>query len=182
MYIFLDILVDNYFVCIEKLAETIDYLEEKLIENPTPAVLKNIYLVKREIILLRKSLWPLREIASKLHRDDFDWITPNISLYLRDLHDHTVQAADTIETFRDMVSGTIDLYLSNVGYKTNEVMKLLTIVAMIFSPAIFLTGLWGMNFKNMPELNWIWGYPVALTLMLSSVGVMIFFFRRKKWI
>lgn len=182
MYTFMDVIVDNYFVVLEKVAETVDVLEEDLITTTDTLILRNIHLLKREIIIMRKSIWPLREVISKLNREDFEWISPNISLYLRDLYDHTIQVVDTIETFRDMISGTLDLYLSNIGHKTNEIMKILALAATIFAPLTFLTGLWGMNFKNMPELSWIWGYPTALGLMLTTIGMMIYFFKKKKWI
>ncbi len=182
MYTFLDVIVDNYFVVLEKIGETVDALEEDLITTTDSKILRDIHFLKRETIIMRKSIWPLREVISKLHRGDFEWVSPNITLYLRDLYDHTIQVVDTIETFRDMISGILDLYLSNIGHKTNEIMKLLALAATIFAPLTFLTGLWGMNFRNMPELNWIWGYPSAVALMVIVIGFMIYFFRKKKWI
>ncbi len=182
MYTILDIVVDNYFVVLEKIAETVDLLEEDLISTSDAKILRHIHLLKRETILIRKNVWPLREVLSKINRGDYSLISPGISLYLRDLYDHTIQVIDTIETFRDMISGILDLYLSNIGYKTNEIMKTLTIAATIFAPLTFLTGLWGMNFAKMPELQWKWGYPCALGLMLSVIILMLFFFKKKKWI
>lgn len=182
MYIFLDVIVDNYFIVLEKIAETVDVLEEELISTTDAQFLRDIHLLKRETIIMRKSIWPLREVISKLHREEFEWVSTNISLYLRDLYDHTIQVVDTIETFRDMISGILDLYLSNIGHKTNEIMKLLALAATIFAPLTFLTGLWGMNFKNMPELNWVWGYPAALVLMGVTIVIMIGYFKRKKWL
>lgn len=182
MYTVIDVVVDNYFGVLEKIAETVDDLEEELITTSDAHVLRDIHLLKRETIIMRKSIWPLREVLSKLHRGDFDQISDDISFYLRDLYDHTIQVVDTIETFRDMISGILDLYLSNIGHKTNEIMKLLAIAATIFAPLTFLTGIWGMNFKNMPELSWVWGYPVALGLMAITIVFMFIFFKRKKWI
>jgi magnesium transporter len=182
MYTLIDVVVDNYFIVLEKVAETVDDLEEELVNTTDALILRDIHLLKRETIIMRKSIWPLREVISKLHRGDFEHVSPNISLYLRDLYDHTIQVVDTIETFRDMISGILDLYLSNIGHKTNEIMKLLAIAATIFAPLTFLTGIWGMNFKEMPELNWAWGYPVALGLMFIMITIMVLFFKKKKWI
>lgn len=182
MYILIDVVVDNYFIVLEKIAETVDSLEEDLIQTTDALILRDIHLLKRETIIMRKSIWPLREVISKLHRGDFELVSPDISLYLRDLYDHTIQVVDTIETFRDMISGILDLYLSNIGHKTNEIMKLLALAATIFAPLTFLTGLWGMNFKFMPELNSLWGYPAALALMAVVIVIMFIAFRRKKWL
>lgn len=182
MYIFLDVIVDNYFVVLEKIAETVDVLEEDLISTTDAQLLRDIHLLKRETIIMRKSIWPLREVISKLHREEFEWVSESISLYLRDLYDHTIQVVDTIETFRDMISGILDLYLSNIGHKTNEIMKLLALAATIFAPLTFLTGVWGMNFQNMPELSWSWGYPTALGLMACTITFMVLYFKRKKWL
>lgn len=182
MYTLIDVVVDNYFEVLEKIAETVDDLEEQLINTSDALVLRDIHLLKRETIIMRKSIWPLREVISKLHRGDFEQISENINFYLRDLYDHTIQVVDTIETFRDMISGILDLYLSNIGHKTNQIMKLLAIAATIFAPLTFLTGIWGMNFKNMPELNWVWGYPFALGIMGSVIVIMLIFFKKKKWI
>lgn len=182
MYTLIDVVVDNYFVVLEKIAETVDDLEETLVHTTDSLVLRDIHLLKRETIIMRKSIWPLREVISKLNRGDFEQVSPNINLYLRDLYDHTIQVVDTIETFRDMISGILDLYLSNIGHKTNQIMKLLAIAATIFAPLTFLTGIWGMNFQFMPELEWRWGYPCALTLMGGIIITMVFFFKKKKWL
>ncbi len=182
MYTFLDVIVDNYFVVLEKIAETVDHLEEDLINTTDAHILREIHLLKRETIIMRKSIWPLREVISRLNREEFDLVSQKITLYLRDLYDHTIQVVDTIETFRDMISGILDLYLSNIGYKTNEIMKLLALAATIFAPLTFLTGVWGMNFKDMPELNWAWGYPLALVLMFTTIGTMVFYFKKKRWL
>ncbi len=182
MYTLIDVVVDNYFIVLEKIAGTVDDLEEELISTTDAQILRNIHLLKRETIIMRKSIWPLREVISKLHRGDFEQVSEGISLYLRDLYDHTIQVVDTIETFRDMISGILDLYLSNIGHKTNEIMKFLAIAATIFAPLTFLTGIWGMNFKNMPELNSTWGYPIALGAMAVMIAIMVVFFKRKKWI
>ena len=182
MYTLIDVVVDNYFIVLEKIAETVDDLEEELLKTTDALILRDIHHLKRETIIMRKSIWPLREVISRLQRGDLEQISPDISLYLRDLYDHTIQVVDTIETFRDMISGILDLYLSNIGHKTNEIMKILALAATIFAPLTFLTGIWGMNFKNMPELDWIWGYPVALGGMLIMISIMVVYFKKKKWI
>lgn len=187
-YALIDSIVDNYFIILEKLGEDIEALEEELVTDPGTATLQAIHGLKSEMIFLRKSVWPLREMISMLNRGESALIKESTGVYLRDVYDHTIQAIDTIETFRDMISGMLDIYLSSVSNRMNEVMKVLTIFAAIFIPLTFIAGLYGMNFNvekspyNMPELNWYFGYPMALGLM-AFVGVaMLIFFRRKKWL
>ena len=134
------------------------------------------------MIFLRKSVWPLREAVGSLHRDESSLISEGVTMYLRDVYDHTIQVIDTIETFRDMVSGTLDIYLSSVSNKMNEVMKVLTIIATIFIPLTFVAGIYGMNFENMPELKWQWGYATVWAVILVVSGVMVYLFKRKKWL
>ena len=134
------------------------------------------------LIFLRKSVWPLREIIGNLEKGDYKLIQERTTLYLRDVYDHTIQVIDTIETYRDMVSGMLEIYLSSLSNRMNEVMKVLTIIATIFIPLTFIAGIYGMNFKFMPELEWHWGYPTALIVMLIVVGFMVMYFRRKKWL
>ena len=181
-YTLLDAVVDHYFVILEKVGEKIASLEEELVTNPTPGTLQMIHTLKRNLILLRKSVWPLREVISVLERGESPLITKPTGIYLRDVYDHTIQVIDTIETYRDMVSGMLDIYLSVVSNRMNEVMKVLTIIATIFIPLTFIAGIYGMNFKFMPELEWHWGYPTALIIMLGIVGFMVMYFRRKKWL
>jgi magnesium transporter len=181
-YTLLDAIIDNYFVVLEKLGERIEALEEQLITNPGPAILQSIHKLKRDMILLRKSVWPLREVISALGRGDSPLIDEPTRVYLRDVYDHTIQVIDTIETFRDMVSGMLDIYLSSVSNRMNEVMKVLTIIATIFIPLSFIAGVYGMNFKYMPELDWHWGYPALMLLMLVIGLCMLVYFRKKKWI
>ncbi len=181
-YALLDAIVDNYFAVLEKLGERIEDLEEKLIATPKPAVLKSMHSLKRDMIFLRKSIWPLREVISALERGDTALINEPTRIYLRDVYDHTIQVIDTLETFRDMISGMLDIYLSSVSNRLNEVMKVLTIIATIFIPLTFIAGVYGMNFKYMPELEWRWGYPAVMFVMLVvSVGMLVYF-RRKRWI
>jgi len=182
MYALLDAVVDNYFIVLENIGERIEDLEEELIASPGPETLQAIHHLKRELIFLRKSVWPLREAISGLERDELDLIQEKTTVYLRDVYDHTIQVIDTIETYRDMVSGVLDVYLSSVSNKMNEVMKVLTIIATIFMPMTFIAGIYGMNFKHMPELDTNWGYP-AVWLVIIVIGlVMLVYFRKKKWL
>jgi magnesium transporter len=181
-YALIDTIVDNYFVVLEKLGERIEELEEQLIAAPTTAVLNAIHKLKRDMIFMRKSIWPLREVVAALERGDSALINEPTRIYLRDVYDHTIQVIDTMETFRDMLSGMLDIYLSSVNYRLNEVMKILTMIATIFIPLSFIVGVYGMNFKYMPELEWRWSYPAVMLLMLIIGLCMLVFFRKKKWI
>jgi len=181
-YSLLDQVVDHYFLVLENLGEKIEDLEEKLVTNPDASTLQTIHHLKRELIFLRKSVWPLREAISSLERGESPLFQPETLVYLRDVYDHTIQVIDTIETFRDMVSGMLDIYLSSVSNRLNEVMKVLTIIATIFIPLTFITGIYGMNFTNMPELQWPWGYFMVWGVMLITFIGMLIFFKRKKWL
>lgn len=181
-YSLIDSIVDNYFIILEKLGEKIESLEERLVTNPTGNVLREIHNLKREMLFLRKSVWPLREVISTMAKGESSLIHPSTGIYLRDIYDHTIHVVDTIETFRDMVSGMLDIYLSSISNRMNAVMKVLTIIATIFMPLTFLAGVYGMNFKNMPELEWKFGYPMIVLVMLIVAVIMLYFFRKKKWI
>ncbi len=181
-YALIDSIVDNYFVVMEKLEERVEDLEEELVLNPTPDSLNKINRLKKDMIFLRKSVWPLREVINNLERSESPLIKESTTIYLRDVYDHTIQVIDTLETFRDMVSGMIDIYLSGLSYKMNEIMKVLTLIATIFIPLTFIVGLYGMNFRNMPEISWEYGYYSVLVVMFVMVVGMLAFFRRKKWI
>jgi magnesium transporter len=139
-------------------------------------------VLKREMIYLRKSVWPLREVISALERAESDLVKDSTGIFFRDVYDHTIQVIDTVETYRDMLSGMLDMYLSSVSNRMNEVMKVLTIIATIFIPLTFIAGVYGMNFKYMPELGWRWGYFIVLAFMLGLGVLMLIMFRRKKWI
>jgi magnesium transporter len=178
----LDAIIDHYFVVLEKLGEQVEFLEEGVVIKPSPATLQAIHRLKREMIFLRKAVWPLREVVGSLGRGEFPLIQESTLLYLRDLYDHTIQVIDTVETFRDILSGMMDIYLSSISNRMNEVMKVLTIIATLFIPLTFVVGLYGMNFKYMPELSWPLGYPMVLLLMLAMTVFMLLYFRRKKWI
>ena len=181
-YALIDGIVDNYFVVMEKLEERVEDLEEELVINPTQESLHKINQLKKDMIFLRKSVWPLREVINNLERSESTLIKESTTIYLRDVYDHTIQVIDTLETFRDMVSGMIDIYLSGLSYKMNEIMKVLTLIATIFIPLTFVVGLYGMNFRNMPEINWEYGYYSVLVIMVIMVVGMLTYFRRKKWI
>lgn len=181
-YCMLDAVVDNYFVSLDKLGERIDLLEEEVVKNPQPKTLRIIHKIKRNLISLRRSVWPVREIINRLINDDSKLINDSTRPYLRDVFDHTIHAMDTLETYRDIVSGMLDIYLSSMSNKLNEIMKVLTIIATIFIPLTFLAGWYGMNFKHMPELDSPWGYPLVTLAAVVIVVLMLVFFRRKKWI
>jgi magnesium transporter len=182
VYALMDSIVDNYFTVLEKLGEEIESIEEKLVTDPTPDTLHLMHKLKRDMIFLRKSVWPLRELISGLERGESPLIAESTAIYLRDVYDHTIQVIDTIETFRDMLAGMLDIYLSSVSNRLNSVMKVLTVIATIFMPLSFIVGLYGMNFKYMPELEWHWGYPTVLAVMAVIAGWMLVLFRRKKWL
>ena len=182
LYALIDAVVDNYFVVLEKIGEEIESLEEELIANPTPETSQTIHNLKRELIFLRKSVWPLREVIGNLEKGESDLIQDKTAVFLKDVYDHTIQVIDTIETFRDMTSGMLDVYLSSVSNKMNEVMKVLTIIATIFIPLTFFAGIYGMNFKYMPELEWPWSYPALWLLVVVIAISMVLFFKRKRWL
>ncbi|MFH1625657.1 MAG: magnesium/cobalt transporter CorA [Pseudomonadota bacterium] len=181
-YALLDTIVDHYFVVLERLGEKIEAMEEELVTNPTPGTLQTIHSLKRDLIFLRKSVWPLREVVNTLERGESALIYESTDVYLRDVYDHTIQVIDTIETFRDMVSGMLDIYLSSLSNKMNEVMKVLTIIATIFIPLTFMAGVYGMNFKLMPELELEFGYAALLILMALVALGMVRYFRKKRWL
>jgi magnesium transporter len=181
-YALIDCIVDNYFLILEKVDEKLELLEDALFKHPTSRTLVQIQRVKREISLLRKAVWPMREVISSFNRIDTPLIQDSTKIYIQDVYDHTIQAIDTIESFRDISSGMLDIYLSNMSQRMNEIMKVLTVVATIFVPLTFVTSLYGMNFDNMPELHWKWGYHTVIGIMLVMSALMLYYFRRKKWI
>lgn len=181
-YALIDAIVDNYFVVLEKVGEKIEDVEEKLVTEPSPQVLKNIHGLKRKLLFLRKSVWPLREVINILERGECSLVKKATIIFLRDVYDHTIQVIETIEVYREMLSEMIDAYLSSISNKTNEIVKVLTIIATIFIPLTFIASIYGMNFTWMPELEWPEGYHMVLVLMAIIGIIMIIFFRRKKWI
>jgi magnesium transporter len=181
-YSLIDAVVDNYFLILEHFGDEIEYLEEGLVIQPGPEALRNIQKYKRDMILLRKSVWPLRELINGLQRVESDLIKETTRIYLRDIYDHTIQVIDSVEDFRDILSSMVDVYLSSVSYRMNDVMKVLTVIATIFIPLTFVAGVYGMNFEYMPELKWRWGYPVIMSVM-TFLGVGMFaYFKKRKWV
>ena len=182
VYALMDIIVDNYFMVLEKIGERIELLEEVLLTNPRPETLHKIHQLKRDLIFLRRSVWPLREMVHDMERGDSALFQENTTLYFKDLYDHTFQVVDTTEVLREMVTGMLDVYLSSVSNKMNEVMKVLTIISTIFIPMTFIAGVYGMNFKFMPELDWFWGYPIVWGVNIAIGIIMLLYFRKKKWL
>lgn len=180
-YALIDSIVDRYFDILESIGEQAEYLEEILIHKADQNILRRIHRLKRNLILIRKSVWPLREVLSILERVEPPVLQDHISIYFRDVYDHIMRIIDSVETYRDMAANMLDIYLSSVSNKMNEVMKILTIIATIFIPLTFITGVYGMNFKYMPELNWSFGYPLIMTIMLLLGIVMFIYFKKKKW-
>jgi magnesium transporter len=181
-YALMDAVVDNYFLVLEKIGEDIEELEEEVIGKAVPETVESIHNLKRELLFLRKSVWPLREAVASLEKGESSLIQERTTVYLRDVYDHTIQVIDTIETYRDMVSGMMDVYLSSLSNRMNEVMKVLTIIATLFIPLTFIAGIYGMNFKYMPELEWHDGYFVVWAVMIAVAVSMLFYFRKKKWL
>ena len=182
-YSLMDAIVDHYFAILEEMGEKIETLEEQLLSDPEESILGTIHYMKRELMTLRKSVWPLRELLSSMQRTDSTMIKQGTRVYLRDVYDHTVQILDMIENFRDVVAGMLDIYLSSLSNRMNAAMKVLTIIATIFIPLSFIAGVFGMNFKHMPELQWGWAYPWGFWgIILASVLIMVYVFRRNKWL
>ncbi|MFO7767549.1 MAG: magnesium/cobalt transporter CorA [bacterium] len=181
-YALLDAVVDHYFTLLEDIGEHLEQLEDELMSDPDQETVREIHRLKREILGLRRAVWPLREVMAGLERSETDLIADTTRTFLRDVYDHTIQVIDTVETFRDMLGGMLDLYLSSVSNRMNEVMKVLTIIATIFIPLTFLAGIYGMNFEYMPELGWRPAYFVLLGIMAVLGLVMVAFFRRKRWL
>jgi magnesium transporter len=181
-YSLMDAVVDNYFDVLEKAGESVEVLEERLVSDASNEALRDIHYLKREMIFLRKALWPLREVVNSMIRGDMRLITDTTRIYLRDVYDHTIHVIDTIETLRDMVSGMLDIYLSSISNRMNAVMKVLTIIATLFMPLTFIAGVYGMNFTNIPELHWRYGYLLFWVINILIAAAMLIFFRRKKWL
>ncbi len=181
-YALIDAVVDSYFTVLEHFGQRIDALDEQIVEDPSPARLRVLHELKREALLIRKCVWPLREVISRLERMECGLIRPEMRVFLRDVYDHIIQVLDTFETYRDMLVGLQELYLSSVSNRLNEVMKVLTIIATIFAPITFAAGVYGMNFKFMPELGWRWAYPLFWAVMVVVTAIMLRYFRRKRWL
>jgi magnesium transporter len=181
-YSLIDLVVDNYFVELERFGEQMESLEDEVVANPSPQTLRDVHQFKNDMIMLRKSLWPLREVIARLERRESPLISESLGNYFRDVYDHTIIAIDTVETYRDILSGMLDIYLSSMSNRLNSIMKVLTIIATIFMPLTFITSLYGMNFKHMPELQWEYGYFMVLGMVVVVAVSMVEYFRRKQWI
>ncbi|MEJ2357451.1 MAG: magnesium/cobalt transporter CorA, partial [Deinococcales bacterium] len=180
-YALLDIVIDRYFTVVEDYGDAIEDLEAEILSNPTTEILQRVNHLKRETLIVRKAVWPLREVIAGLEREEGDLMSPTAITYLRDAHDHAIQVIDTVESLRDMLTNLHDMYLSALSYRMNDVMKVLTIIATIFIPLSFLVGVYGMNFHHMPELAWPWAYPALWGLMLVIALGMLSAFKRRGW-
>jgi magnesium transporter len=181
-YALIDFIVDDYFVTLEEFSDKVEFLEDEVVVRPSPQTLREVHHFKNDMIMLRKSLWPLREVIARLERRESPLVSEGLGIYLKDVYDHTIIAIETVETYRDILSGMLDIYLSSMSNRLNEIMKVLTIIATIFMPLTFITSLYGMNFKYMPELRWHYGYFEVLGLMVVIALSMLWYFRRKHWI
>jgi len=186
-YALWDTIIDGYFMALEAYGERLEDLEDEVVTNPTKQTLSKIYQIRRELLALRRAIWPQRDALNTLIRDECALMSADVQVYLRDCYDHVVQLIDTIETYRELAPGMMDVYLSAVSNRMNEVMKLLTVISTIFIPLTFVAGIYGMNFNpevsplNMPELNWYWGYPFFWMVTIAIAAILIYFFWRRGW-
>lgn len=181
-YALIDIIVDQFFVVLEMVEDDMERLELEVVQNPGADMLQRIHRLKNAMIVVRKAVWPLREVLGALHRGETPLVQERTRVYLRDVYDHTIQIIDTVETFRDVLSGLVDIHLSSVSNRLNEVMKVLTIIATMFMPLSFLAGVYGMNFKHFPEIEWPYAYPAFWVVCITAVVLMLRYFRRKEWL
>ncbi|HEY3174141.1 MAG TPA: magnesium/cobalt transporter CorA [Candidatus Polarisedimenticolia bacterium] len=181
-YAILDSIVDGYFPLLESYGEKLEQLEDEVVERPTRASLEEIHEAKRDLLTLRRAVWPLRDAVNCLIREESDLISAQTRLYLRDCYDHSVQILDMVETYRELAAGLMEIYISSLSQKLNEVMKVLTVIATIFIPLTFIVGVYGMNFRRMPELEWPWGYPLLMAFMALVALGMFWYFLRRGWI
>lgn len=178
-YVLLDALIDNFFPVLEDYGERVEALEDEVVENPSRQTLGKIYEIRRELLALRRSIWPLRNVINTLIRDENHLISNDVQIYFRDCYDHVIQLLDIVETYRELASGLMDVYMSAVSNRTSEVVNFLTIISTIFIPLTFIVGVYGMNFQHMPELDWRWGYFACWGVMiLVAIGLLIFFWQR----
>jgi magnesium transporter len=180
--------VDEFVPVLEKYGEQIEDLEAEMLQQPSHETIQEIHRIKRELLLVRRAAWPERDVINSMQREESDVIRPETQVFLRDCYDHAIQVIDMLETYRELASGLLDVYLSSLSNRMNEIMKVLTIISTIFIPLNFIAGVYGMNYNpaasplNMPELNWYWGYPFALTLMATVAGLLVVYFRKKHWL
>jgi len=178
----LDAIVDSCFPLLEHYGDRLEDVEAEVLERPTPESIKDIHELKRELLLLRRAVWPMREVISALQREQHDCLSEQTRTYMRDVYDHAVQIIDIVETYREVAMGLTETYMTAMGNRLNEVMKVLTIIGTIFIPLTFLAGVYGMNFQYFPEIHWRWGYPVFWAVSVATAVVMIAWFRRRGWL
>lgn len=182
LHALVDAIVDQYFAVLESLGEKIETLQQTVVDDPKPETLNDIHALKRQLLFLRRAVWPLRDVMNNLSRSNCPFLQEPTKVFFRDVYDHVVQIVDTIETLREMVSASLDIYLSSVSYRLNAVMRVLTVITTIFMPLSFIASIYGMNFEHMPELQSRWGYPLVLAVM-TAVGVaMLLLFKKKRWL
>ena len=180
-YRLLDAVIDNYFIILEDVSDRVELIEDQVADRPEPGVIHDIHRLKRDMIFLRKALWPVREVVGGLEKSESDLIAQSTEIFLRDAYEHTIQVIDTVETLRDTLSSALDIYLSSMSNRMNEIMRVLTVMSTLFIPLTFIVGVYGMNFEHMPELTWRYGYLGVWCVMAATVIVMTLYFRRQKW-
>ena len=182
LYTLIDSVVDYYFLMLDKMGERLELLESDLLKNPTEEILNELHNIRSEILNLRRSIYPLREVVSRLGKMELHPINQQTKIFINDLYDHSIQVFENIEVMRETVTGMLELYMNSISNRMNNVMKVLTMIATIFIPLTFIAGVYGMNFKYMPELEWHWGYFAILAFMFLIAVSMLIYFRRKKWL
>jgi magnesium transporter len=180
-YALLDAVVDFYFTILEKFGDKIEALEENLLNNPSRLTVHQLHDLKREMIFVRKAAWPIRELINNMQRSETELIKPTTDIYLRDVHDHSIRVVDTVETYRDLLSSMMDIYLSSMSNKMNEVMKVMAIVTCLLAPATVIGGIFGMNFEKIPLLHNKWGFFISVGLMLFIPLAMVRMFNKRGW-
>jgi len=181
-YSLLDAIIDNYFVVLEEVGDRIEDLQNRVLKSAGPETVAEMQRIRGELVFMRKSLWPLRELVSGLEKQENPLIGECMSPYLRDAYEHAIHVIDTVELLRDMLTGAMDIHMTVMSNRMNEIMKVLTVIATIFIPLTFIAGIYGMNFRIMPELEWPYGYPSVLALMVAVAVGMWIYFRRQRWL
>ncbi|MBI4081934.1 MAG: magnesium/cobalt transporter CorA [Candidatus Lambdaproteobacteria bacterium] len=181
-YALMDAVVDRYLVVLERLSDVMEHLEDELLERPTQATAERLHELTKQLIFMRRAIWPLRDVLNALLRDEHPLIEKSTLPFLRDVYDHTIRVVETVDTLRELLSGLFNHYHSTISNRLNETMKVLTLIATIFIPLTFIVGIYGMNFKHMPELEWHWGYYGVWAVILAVAGVMVVYFRRRQWL
>jgi magnesium transporter len=181
-YSLIDAIVDNGFPILEHFGDRLEELEDRVLQHPSPDTIQEIHRVKRELLIVRRAMWPMREVLARLQRDPHECFSEITRTYIRDVYDHAIQIIDIVETYREMGSGLTETYMTAMSNRMNEIMKVLTVIGTIFLPLTFLAGVYGMNFKHLPELEWWWGYPLFWVICLVTAGAMVAWFQRRGWL